>query len=394
MIRYDGLTRQAWAEINIDNLIHNFRHVRKITGNNTKIMSIIKADAYGHGAVEVGKALIEEGVDIFGVATLSEALLLRDRFPMQEIFILGYSPEECVEQIIENNIVKTVFNYDFAELLNEVAERLGKKARIHIKVDTGMGRLGMRPTHENAQRVADIAKLKNIEIEGIFTHMSSADDVDKRVSYEQITKFDKFLDMVHENGVFPKYVHVSNSAGVLGMPEFNRDIVRPGIMLYGMYPSKELKRADVDLRQVMSLKAQIAVINEINEGESVSYGGTFVAKDKRLVGTIPIGYGDGFSRSLSNRAHVIVKGKLAPVVGRVCMDHFMIDVTHIEGVKPGDVVTVYGKDGDEAIWIEDVASMLDTISYEITCRLNKRIPKVFIKNGLPYLIYDEIISSI
>jgi alanine racemase len=389
---FEGLTRPAWVEISIDNLRHNFREVKRLISPDTKVMAIIKADAYGHGAVEVGEALLDEGADCFGVATLSEALQLRARFEDVGILILGYTPEEFSDIVVTNNLEQTVFTLGHAEALSRSASAAGRTARVHIKVDTGMRRLGMRPTEENLQLVKAISSLDNIAIEAIFTHFATADETDKTSAIEQARSFDDFVARLAVMGIGIDTEHMCNSAGIIEFQGCHRQMVRPGIMLYGLYPSSEVNRGKINLRQIMSLRASITHIKDVYDGEGVSYGGIYRARGHRNIATVPVGYADGFSRMLTNKAEVIVNGVRVPVVGKICMDQFMIDVTDLD-VFTGDVVTIYGEDKDQFIGIDDVAQMLGTVNYEVTCMVNKRVPRVYIKDSTVYRIKDEILES-
>jgi alanine racemase len=389
---FEGLTRPAWVEISIDNLRHNFREVRRLISPDTKVMAIIKADAYGHGAVEVGEALLDEGADCFGVATLSEALQLRSRFETVEILILGYTPEEFSDIVVTNNLTQTVFTSQHAKELSKAACSAQKTAKVHIKVDTGMRRLGMRPTEENLELVKEIFNLDNIKVDAIFTHFATADETDKTSSREQARSFDDFVARLSGIGISIDTEHMCNSAGIIEFQDYHRQMVRPGIMLYGLYPSSEVNMGRVNLRQIMSLRARITHIKDVYDGEGVSYGGIYRARGHRNIATVPVGYADGFSRMLTNKAEVIVNGVRVPVVGKICMDQFMIDVTDLD-VYTGDIVTIYGEDKDQFMGIDEVAQMLGTINYEVTCMVNKRVPRVYIKDSTVYRVKDEVLES-
>lgn len=386
------LTRPVWADINLDYLAHNISEVKRITKAGTLISAVIKADAYGHGAVQVGKTLLENGADRFAVATLSEALQLKSAFPETEIMVLGYTPDTLVGGAIENRIIQTLYSYEQAFAFNEVALQMGKRLKIHIKLDTGMRRIGMEINTQTVEDIIKISKLSNIEIEGIFTHFAVADEVDKTFTHKQVELFLDIVGQVEANGVLIPIKHVCNSAGIIDLPEYHFDMVRAGIMLYGLYPSNEVKKERVELKQVMSLRANIAHVKMIQAGEGVSYGLKYVACDATQVATLPLGYADGFTRQLTGKAIGIVKGSVKPIIGRICMDQCMMEVNGLN-VKVGDTVTLFGESDGQQIHIDWYAEVLGTINYEIVCMIGKRVPRRYILGGEVLEVVDTILRQ-
>lgn len=385
-----SLYHRVWAEINLDNLVYNLQNVQKKILPTSQIMAVVKADAYGHGAVEVSKILIENGVKLFGVAIIDEALQLRHFNFGVPILILGFTPYELSEQVVQNDISQTIYTYEQAYYLNEAAKKLHKRAKVHIKVDTGMGRIGFLCNDESIKKVIEVANLSNIELEGIFSHFSSADDPGSDdFTHDQFKKFENFVKELSKNGVYFKYKHISNSAAAIRFPQYQLDIVRLGIILYGLYPSNI--DYNIDLKPVMSLKARVINVKEVPEGYPISYNRKFVTTKKSRIATIPIGYADGFTRVGSEKRSVLIKGQFAKVVGNVCMDQCMVDVSHIEDVKIGDEVVIFGKQKDNEITADELALQIGTINYEIICSVSKRIPRVYIKDGRVVKIINYIL---
>ena len=385
------LTRPVWVDINLDNLAHNMREVRRVTSPKALVSAVIKADGYGHGALYIAQTLLDNGADRFAVATLSEAIQLKRNFPSTEIMVLGYTPDELIDGAIENDIIQTIYSYEQAVFFSRRAVSLNKILKIHIKLDTGMRRIGMSISDETVNAILMMSKLPNLELEGIFTHFAVADEVDKSFTIEQVKRFKKVVDALELNGLIIPIKHVSNSAAIIDCPEYNFDMVRAGIMLYGLYPSPDVKKENVDLREAMSLKANIAHVKTINVGEGVSYGLKFVATSDTQIATIPIGYADGFTRSLTFKAKGILKGQIKPIVGRICMDQCMIEVDGLE-VKVGETVTLFGEADGKSISIDQYADMLGTINYEIVCMMGKRIPRRYLQNGETVKTVDLILG--
>ena len=371
--------RPAWVEVNREKAIHNFLEVRRAVGPDRKICAVVKADSYGMGALELSKMYLGNGVDMFAVAVIGEAFELREEIKDKDILVLGFTPEEFYDDAIENNITLTIYDYNHAVRLNEAAKKLHKKAKIHIKVETGMNRLGFLPTAENADKIASIAKFENIKIEGVFSHQAKADEKDKTTAHMQADRFIKFMGMLEERNVEIPIKHIANSATIIELPEYYFDMVRPGIILSGFYPSDEVDTEKYIFKICVTLKAKVANVKTIDAGEGVGYGHLYRADKPVVVGTIPLGYADGYSRLLSNKGYVVVKGVKCPILGKVCMDQFMVDLSNVESPQIGDVATVYGDGTDGAMTAEDVANMRGTISYEVLTNLAvKRLPKIYV----------------
>lgn len=371
------------ADIDLDAVVYNMEQMHGNLEPGTKMMGVIKTDAYGHGAVQIGREL-EKLPYVFGMAaaTAEEAMILRKCGIEKPILILGYVFPYAYEELIKNGVRMTVFRKDMAEEIDACAKKAGKKALVHIKVDTAMGRIGVKPDENGISFIRECLSLENIAVEGIFTHFAKADERDKDSVRRQLWVFKDFLERAKkETGYDFPIRHCSNSAGIVELKEANMDMVRAGITLYGLWPSDEVSKNVISLRPVLSLKSRIVFVKDISKGACVSYGGTFQAKRDMHIATIPVGYGDGYPRGLSNKGSVLVKGKRAAVLGRVCMDQFMVDVTDIPGVKEGDTVTLIGKDGEDVITMEELGDLSGRFNYELACDLGKRIPRVFYRRG-------------
>lgn len=370
------------AEIDLDAIIHNMEAMHNNISENTKIMAVIKADGYGHGAVEIAEAVDSLSyVSGYAVATVEEGLILRNHGIEKPILILGYAFAEQYEEMIKAGIRPTVFTREMAEELSLVAGRLDMDCPIHFAVDTGMSRIGYQVTEEAADEMAQLAALPHIMVEGIFTHFARADETDKTNAYGQLALFQKMIDMLKDRGITIPIHHCSNSAAIVELPEANMDMVRAGITLYGLWPSEEVDKNRIDLRPALSLVTHVAHVKELPAGRAISYGGTYVTDENRMIATIPVGYADGYARGLSNKGDVLIHGKRAPIRGRVCMDQFMVDVTDIPDVKCGDKVVLIGSDGDEQITMEEVGERSGRFNYEFVCDLGKRIPRVYVHKG-------------
>ena len=369
------------AIVDLDAIASNIKNIRAKVDKNSGIIGIIKADAYGHGSVETAKVLLDNGADWLAVAVVDEGLNLRKNGITAPILLLGYTPELRLNDVINNGFIQTVYSYDTAKKLSDAASALGKKAVIHIKIDTGMGRIGYRVNEESADEIVKISKLPNIDVNGMFTHFSTADEADKAYTLEQYNKFVKMNDMLEERGLHIPVKHAANSAAIMDFDNMMFNMVRPGIILYGAYPSDEVKKENLLLSPAMSIKTHVSYVKDVNEGDSISYGRKYTAPSKRRIATIPVGYADGFIRAYSKGGKVLVRGEYAPIVGRICMDQFMVDVTDIDGVEVNDEVVLMGKQGDKEITADFIASVLDTINYEVFCTLSKREPRQYIQNG-------------
>lgn len=371
---------RAYANIYLDRIRGNMEAIKRRLTPGTKVIGVVKADGYGHGAVFVAKT-IDPYVESYAVATFEEAMQLRKNGIKKGILILGVIPESLYQKAIEEEISMTIFRLEWAKKLSELAETMGKKARIHIAVDTGMSRIGFMPTKESAEIVKEIASLPGIVLEGMFTHFARADEREKEAAKLQMEKFLEFYAMLKERKIEIPTVHCSNSAGIVDMKEANLDAVRAGIILYGLYPSDEVEKEQLLLRPAMELKSFLTYKKQIAPGTAVSYGGTFVSEREMTVGTVGIGYGDGYPRNLSGKGSVLVCGKRAPILGRVCMDQLMIDLSEIPEAEEGTEVTLLGADGEERITMEELAETCGGFHYEIPCLLGKRIPRVYRDNG-------------
>ena len=372
--------KRIYAKIHLDYIEENMAAMQRNLTAGTMMIGVVKSDGYGHGAVAVAKT-IDPFVAGFAVATVEEALELRRHGIQKGILILGPVPESQYDILIKEEIRPAIFDFGRAKRLSDLAAASGRRAKIHIAVDVGMSRIGFLPTKEAAAETARIAELPGILIEGMFTHFSRADEVDKTSAREELLRFSGFVRMVRELGVSIPICHCSNSAGIVDLKEANMDAVRPGITIYGLYPSDEVEKAAVPLKPAMELKSFITYIKDVKPGTKVSYGGTFEAERPMRIATISAGYGDGYPRSLSGRGHILVHGRPAPILGRVCMDQFMVDVTEIPEAKEGDEVTLLGRDGDARITMEELAALSGGFHYEIPCLIGKRVPRLYVSRG-------------
>ena len=375
--------QRVWAEVDLDAIWENMVHMKENIAEKTKILAVIKTDGYGHGGVPIAK-MLEQLDFMFGyaAATYEEAHVLREAGVKKPILILGYTFPYCYEELIREEIRPAVYRRDTVEELVAAAAKVGQKAKVHIKVDTGMGRIGITPDEEGLEFVRFLMGHPELEVEGIFTHFAKSDEEDKTSAYHQLALFQNFIDRIQtELGLTIPVKHCSNSAAILEMPQANMDMVRAGITTYGLYPSEEVSKDIVPLRAAMSLYSHIVYCKTIHAGQSVSYGGLFTAQKDTRVATIPVGYGDGYPRSLSGKGYVLIRGKKAPILGRVCMDQFMVDISEIPGVMEGDKVTLLGVDGTERITAEELGALSGRFNYEFVCDLGKRIPRVYRQHG-------------
>jgi len=365
--------RPVWTEIYPERYAHNLKEARRRIGEKPLIMAVVKADAYGHGALPLAAKALEAGAERLGVALVEEGVELREagfEVPIQAMG--GFLPSQ-IDAALENDIILTISERDLGRAVDEAARGLRKKARVHVKVDTGMGRMG--PVPEKAlELVRELKDLPNLELEGIMSHMSCADSQDKTHTKKQFKTFKEIINALKGQGIEFPIKHIANSATIIDCPEMSLDMVRPGIMSYGLWPSNEMKDV-VELQPVMEWKARVAQIKEVPAGSKISYGATYVTAEKSKLALLPLGYADGLNRLLSNRGSVIIGGKRAPIRGRVCMDQTILDVTDIPGVNIGDEAVIIGKQEEESISADEIAELLGTINYEVTCMVNKRVPR-------------------
>jgi alanine racemase len=371
---------RVYAEINLDAIVKNVDNLMALTKENTGALAVVKADGYGHGDVAVAKAVAQK-VTGYAVATLDEAVNLRENGVKKPILVLGYVDPYEFDILVSYEITATVFDVETAQLLADAARVQKKQAHCHIKVDTGMRRIGLEPNENGIAIVKQITALKELSADGIFTHFAASDETDKTSAEHQFKLFTDFTGRLEKEGIHFTYRHCANSAAVIDMPQVDLDMVRLGIAMYGMYPSDEVKKEKVELFPALDLKSHVTMVKEIPAGEKVSYGGTFTTTRTTKLATVSVGYGDGYPRALSSKGYVLVRGQKAPIVGRVCMDQMMVDVTDIENVTRADIVTLIGKDGDAEITVEEIAALAGTFNYEFVCDLGKRIPRSYYLNG-------------
>ncbi|MFV0517159.1 MAG: alanine racemase [Aminipila sp.] len=372
--------RPVWAEINLSNLDYNIKNIIAKVGSEKEVIGVIKADGYGHGSVEIAKVLKENGVKTFAIATLQEAITLREGGITEEIIMLGLTPDMYSDTIVEYDITPVVCNSENAKAISDAALSKGKTVRGLIAVDTGMGRIGYLPDDENAiNDIKAIAELSNFKIKGLFSHMATADALDKEFSKAQEERYIGFYEKLKASGVDVPMRTFANSASIMEIPSVHYDAVRPGIILYGCYPSDEVDKNELSIKPVMSVKANIIHLKKVGKGFSVGYGRKFISDRESLIATVALGYADGYPRPYSAQAKVIVNGTMAPIAGNICMDQCMIDVTDVPNVKVGDEVIIMGSDGKNTILADDIANATGTINYEIVCAFGQRLPKVYVR---------------
>lgn len=370
---------RVWKEIKLDAVKNNVKNIRGLLEDGVRLLAVIKADAYGHGAVEVAQSLLfDGGADYFGVATYGEAEQLRRAGINTPVLILGAVFDDEYAELVKDDITLTVFDFDTAKKLSDTAKKLGKTAKIHIKIDTGMARIGFLPSEDAVEEIIKISKLDGIEIEGMFSHFAKADEADKMPTRVQFEKFMFIKNELLKRGIKIPICHICNSAGIIDFPEYHLDMVRSGIITYGYYPSDFVNKDALKLESAMSFKSRVVHIKTVEKGTSVSYGGTFTAKEKMKIATVSAGYADGYSRLLSNKADVIINGVRCRVLGRVCMDQLMVDTTHLKNINLGDEVILFGKSGNNKVTVEETAEIMGTINYEVMCGLSRRVPGVYI----------------
>ncbi|MDP5276322.1 alanine racemase [Chengkuizengella axinellae] len=385
----DSYYRPTWAEISLDALHHNLIRFQEFLPHQMEIMAVIKANAYGHGAVEVAKQAISSGAGYLAVAFLDEALELRSAGITAPILVLGYIPSDAIHLAIEHNITLTVFQDEMIDALSKIKK--DKPVKVHIKIDTGMGRLGVRYENDAIPFIKKVLKLDDvIEIEGIYTHFANADEEDKTYTLDQYKHFKSIVDYFEDKNIHFSKIHTGNSATAIDLPDCSYNMVRLGISMYGIYPSAEVDHQQIDLKPVMSLKTKVVMSKVLPPHSGISYGTKYFTKDDEQIATLPIGYADGYSRMLTGKADVLIRGRRVPVIGTICMDQCMINVTELEDVKSGEEVVLFGKQGNEQIPVEELAEQLDTINYEIVCMLSHRVPKVYVKHGEIVMVHNGL----
>ena len=368
------------AVINLDNIRHNISAMKSLVDKDKKMLAVIKADAYGHGAVEVAEAL-DDLADFYAVAFIDEALELRRAGIDKPILILGYTDPVDYELLLKYDVRPAMYETDDAQKLSDLAVSMGIKAKVHIKVDTGMGRIGFSCDDTGVEKIAEISNMPGIEIEGIFTHYAKADEIDKTAANGQLEKFRWINGQLVGLGIHIPVRHISNSAGIMEMDNSDFDMVRSGIVTYGLYPSEEVDKSIVELRPAMSLMSKVIFVKDVKAGTGIGYGWSYIADHDIRVATVSAGYADGYPRAQSNKGRVIIHGEYAPIIGRVCMDQFMVDVSHIDGVQVRDDVILIGRDGDKEVTVEEVAEPANSFNYELVCNISRRVPRTYIRDG-------------
>ena len=379
---------RTWCDVSLDNLKYNIEQIKGKLSDNVKLCGIVKANAYGHGVEEIVLNLVQQGVDYLAVAFIDEAIEIRLCGFDEPILILGNTPKDTASSVVEYNITASVYNKETAQAISDEAVRQNKIAKIHIKIDTGMSRIGFLPTEESIAEIMEVSKLPNIETEGIFTHFACSDSDDESETLKQYDKFMWVVSRLENQGLYIPVKHCCNSAAIVKYPNMHLDMVRAGIILYGMYPSDI--DYDIDLKPLMNFKTSVINVKTIEAGQSISYGATFTAKDTMKIATIAVGYADGYSRLLSNCGRVLVNGQFANIVGRICMDQCMIDVTNVHNIGIGDEVILFGADENETLPIEELAVKLGTINYELPCIINNRVPRCYTKDNKRIKIHNNL----
>ena len=364
------------ADIDLSAIRKNIETMRGYIPEGKKLLAVIKANAYGHGAVEVARA-VDDMTEYFGVAFIDEAVELRKAGMDKPILILGHTDESLFETLVDYDITQTIYSYQQAKVLSDVAVSKRKTAKVHIKLDTGMNRIGFPCERESVEPIVRIGHLPGLDVEGVYTHYFLADAKDKSAAHKQLGKYTDMLHLLEEEGMTFALRHISNSAGIMEMPNDIYDMVRSGIATYGLYPSEEMNKEACVLYPAMQLVSHITHVKMVPKGETVGYGGTYTLPEDKMIATVEVGYADGYPRALSNKGRMLVHGEFAPIVGRVCMDQTMIDVSHIPDVKVGDEVVLVGIQGDNRISVEELSGMSESFNYEFVCDVNRRVPRVF-----------------
>ncbi|TCU71682.1 alanine racemase [Tissierella praeacuta] len=382
----DSLMRNTWVEIDLSNLEYNLSQARKMLKSKTKIAGVVKANAYGHGSIHIAKALIENGIDMLAVACLTEAIELRKYYSDIPILIMGYTPSDKLKFAVQNNITITIFSLEQAIILSDIGEMLNKEVTIHIKIETGFNRLGLKIDSNIISIIEKIYNLKNIRLEGIFTHFALKTKETDKIQYELL------MNVIHKleaKGIYIPIKHICDSIGMVIYPEYHLDMIRLGSLMYGVQTSS---KKEGSLRSVMTFKTEISQVKEIQAGEGVGYDYSFVAKKKTIVGTLPVGYADGYMRALTGKGEVNINGKRAPIIGKICMDQCMIDLTNIPYAKVGDEVILLAGNSKDGITLDEVAEKINTNRNEVLSVISRRVPRVYIKKSKPICIVDYLLD--
>ncbi len=371
----------VWAEVDLKAIAHNIRELRRITNPKTRFMAVVKANAYGHGIIEVARESLENGAEALGVANIEEGIQLRKAGIDAPVLIFGYTPPMHVKKLIEFDLTQTVYSYETSRALSQSAAKYGKKIKVHIKVDTGMGRLGllMGIKDNSLTEVESISRLPMLELEGIYTHFATADESERSYAGKQFEIFMDILNQLRIAGLEIPVTHAANSAAIINMPETHLDMVRAGISIYGLYTSEEVDRSIIKLKPAMELKTKIIHLKKVPAGFKVSYGTTYETEKPTTIATVSIGYADGLNRLLSSKGRMLVCGHSAPIVGRVCMDMTMLDVGEIPEVVMEQEVVVFGKQGNASISVDEIASTINTINYEVVSTIMERVPRIYLR---------------
>jgi len=371
----------VWAEVDLKAIAHNIRELRRITNPKARFMAIVKANAYGHGIIEVARQSLENGAEALGVANIEEGIQLRKAGINAPVLIFGYTSPVHAKKLIEFDLTQTVYSYETSRALSEALSAYGKKIKVHIKVDTGMGRLGLlRGIKDNSvSEVESISRLPMLELEGIYTHFATADKSDRSYAGKQFEIFMDFLNQLRIAGLEIPVTHAANSAAIINMPETHLDMVRAGISIYGLYTSEEVDRSIIKLKPAMALKTKIIHLKKVPAGFKISYGTTYETEKPTTIATVSIGYADGLNRLLSSKGRMLVCGHSAPIVGRICMDLTMLDVGNIPEIAIGEEVVVFGRQGNASISVDEIASTINTINYEVVSTIMERVPRIYLR---------------
>jgi len=384
--------RPTYVEVNLDNLAHNYTEIRRIVRKETEIMPVIKANGYGHGAIELAKLYTTLGVNRLAVSLLNEAIELRRAGIDKPILILNFTPDYQMIEVAANDLTQAIYRYEDAVALSEAAKEMDKKLKIHIKLDTGMSRIGFLPSEDSLDNILKISQLPNLEIEGIFTHFAKSDEADKSFTRLQFDRFMRMVEALENKGLVIPLKHISNSSAIIDLPEYNLDIVRPGIILYGYYPSDEVKKERIDIKPAMTLRTVISNIKTLPAETGISYNHVYTTPAEARIATVPIGYADGYPRTLTGKGQVFVAGRRVTIEPRICMDQMMFDATGLGDVKVGDEAIYFGYRNKDWPSVDEVAKTFGTINYEIICMMGRRLPRVYIKDGRVIKTLDYLLD--